>query len=110
MNTDKRMTPERRKQKREADNRYIKTEKGKRAVRRNILNYKKRHKEKNAARCKLQYHVRVGNVIKPDVCSVNDDNCDGAIHAHHDDYSKPLDVRWLCKNHHNEVHHGFIST
>lgn len=24
--------------------------------------------------------------------------------AHHDDYSRPLDVRWLCRSHHVEVH------
>ncbi len=24
--------------------------------------------------------------------------------AHHDDYSKPLEVRWLCKPHHEEHH------
>lgn len=26
------------------------------------------------------------------------------VHAHHDDYSKPLDVRWLCPTHHREHH------
>lgn len=26
------------------------------------------------------------------------------VHAHHDDYSKPLEVMWLCQTHHKERH------
>jgi len=28
--------------------------------------------------------------------------------AHHDDYSRPLDVRWLCDTHHRQ-HHGELA-
>lgn len=26
------------------------------------------------------------------------------VDAHHDDYSKPLEVRWLCRRHHQQWH------
>jgi hypothetical protein len=26
------------------------------------------------------------------------------VDAHHDDYSRPLDVRWLCRSHHKQLH------
>lgn len=29
---------------------------------------------------------------------------DEKVQAHHDDYSKPLKVKWLCKKHHYEHH------
>jgi hypothetical protein len=28
------------------------------------------------------------------------------VYAHHDDYDRPLDVRWLCPLHHNQHHHS----
>ena len=28
------------------------------------------------------------------------------VNAHHDDYAKPLEVRWLCATHHREEHNG----
>jgi hypothetical protein len=44
--------------------------------------------------------IRRGEV-KRQPCS----QCGGlGAHAHHDDYSKPLEVTWLCRWHHHEHH------
>jgi len=41
-----------------------------------------------------------------EVCGLSPDDSGGRqrIHAHHDDYNKPLSVRWLCKAHHDDWH------
>ena len=46
--------------------------------------------------------VKSGRLIRPDSCS----GCGRRVevHAHHDDYSKPLDVRWLCRRCHALEH------
>ena len=62
--------------------------------------YRERNPNKSKAHGKVSYEVRLGNLTsKPcEVCNVMPTN------AHHDDYSKPLDVRWLCSKHHKQWH------
>lgn len=48
-------------------------------------------------------------ILKPRPCEVCGETglmADGRnkVQAHHDDYNKPLDVRWLCQEHHHEWH------
>ena len=56
--------------------------------------------EKEAARRKLGKAVIRGTIVRLpcEVCGVP--NAEG----HHEDYSKPLDVRWLCRTHHMQLH------
>lgn len=58
--------------------------------------------KKVAARNAVNHALAIGELVKGE-CEVGAD-CRGSIEAHHDDYDKPLSVRWLCKKHHGEVH------
>lgn len=69
---------------------------------------KKKYIEQNPI--KRSAHIMVGNAIASgrlvkqpcEICGFQD------THGHHDDYSLPLVVRWLCAHHHKEWHaeHG----
>jgi hypothetical protein len=53
-------------------------------------------------RARRAVHVAVANgSLKRTPCEV----CGAQkVEGHHDDYSKPLDVRWLCRKHHAQWH------
>jgi len=57
--------------------------------------YKANNPIKNGARTMVGNAIRDGKLKKPDTCEACGDN-HRRIHGHHDDYAKPLEVRWLC--------------
>lgn len=67
--------------------------------------WRKTHRLKGEARMKmnarsyLHVYVKRGKVDR-----LTCEKCGAVAQAHHDDYSKPLQVRWLCKAHHHEHH------
>lgn len=81
---------------------YLKTEAGKQAKKRAIDAYRKRYPMKYAAHVITGNAIRDGNLIEASNCSVC--NSTQKIQGHHDDYTKPLDVRWLCEKCHKEWH------
>lgn len=76
------LTPERKAWKRDATRRH-----------------RERHPDKYRARTKVSNAVRDGHINKQSCACGNPD-----AQAHHTDYSKPLDVEWLCKDCHFKEH------
>jgi hypothetical protein len=79
---------------------YSQTERGRQASSAAKRRFVERNPLKKAASTAVNNAVRDGRLSKQP-CEV----CGKAqAQAHHDDYSKPLDVRWLCTTHHAEWH------
>ena len=49
----------------------------------------------------ISHAIRDGKLVRGtcEVCGT-----DINVHGHHDDYEKPLEVRWLCAKHHHALH------
>jgi len=64
---------------------------------------------KERARRILNYNISTGEIIVPDICSkcgvkpLKGTSTRRRIHAHHIDYTKPLDVIWLCSGCHAKL-------
>ena len=78
---------------------YQQTPEGKAATSRAKNNYLRRNPVKRKAVNAVNNALRDGR-LERQPC----ETCGAIAQAHHDDYSKPLDVRWLCTKHHAEWH------
>jgi hypothetical protein len=84
----------------EARSNYAKTEAGKKAKAKALKKYREKHTDRYFAHRALANAMKDGKVTKLPCFICGDKNVEG----HHPDYSRPLDVVWLCNKHHRECH------
>jgi hypothetical protein len=68
-------------------------------------NWSKKHPKECKVHRLLIQAVRIG-VVKKAPCAI----CGKSqpVVAHHEDYNKPLEVIWLCQEHHGKLHGGTV--
>ncbi|CAM0009381.1 endonuclease [Vibrio phage K367 g1] len=65
-----------------------------------IREWREKYPKKYRAQLMVNNHKRAGN-LHQEPCEI----CGSSKSvAHHDDYDKPLNVRWLCQAHHKQWH------
>jgi hypothetical protein len=82
------------------------TENGKKSMRNSYVKQRGSMPEKYKARYLLNAAVRQGVILKPGSCTI----CGSVakLAAHHEDYTKPLQVEWMCYPCHTS-HHAQIT-
>lgn len=70
--------------------------------RRTKAKYLSNHNETRLAHDAVFRAIRRGDLVRQNCEKCGKSN----THAHHEDYSRPLDVRWLCPECHAEIHFG----
>lgn len=67
------------------------------------VNYVKQYPYKVKAHSRVTAAIHSGQLVSAKICQAIGCNETKNIEGHHDDYNKPLDVRWFCR----QCHRGF---
>lgn len=81
---------------------YARSPEGRATHARALAESNRRYPERVNARAIFRRAVKRGEVTPWSCCAVPE--CDRKPQAHHPDYSRPLDVVWLCSTHHRAAH------
>ena len=81
---------------------YTKTESYAKIHKAANANWIAKHPERRKASHIVNNAIKNGKLIPWPVCAIPE--CQGKPQGHHPDYSRPLDVVWLCPKHHKQAH------
>lgn len=70
------------------------------SIREGAKRWEAKNRHKKHAHSMVGHAIRSGKLIKQPCERCGEKN----VQAHHEDYTKPLDVLWLCTKHHGERH------
>lgn len=79
-------------------------------TRRHVAKYREKYPEKDLTNKIFGAAIRSGRIVRPESCEVCGQTPPrnrlgrSAVQGHHDDYSKPLEVRWFCQPCHIQHH------
>lgn len=85
---------------------YVKTKEGRKKVYDAVYRSIKKLQYKQDARYKIRDSIKSGKIIRPKICSVC--NKKKIIEGHHPDYSKPLEVIWVCRKCHTVLDKNMV--
>lgn len=88
--------------------RYANSKEGREKKRTYAIAHKAKFPEKYQAKSAVGTAVANGSLIRPDKCSLCDNR--GVIHGHHESYAREhwLDIVWVCRSCHRNIHLGNI--
>lgn len=86
---------------------YRATDSGSVAIRKAIRKSTVKYPLKKKARTALNNAVKSGILTRPSTCSTCKQK--KQVHGHHTDYNLPLEVLWVCRQCHADLHRTMIS-
>jgi hypothetical protein len=81
------------------------SDRGREINRKAVAKYKAAHPDRLEAQKIARRALRRGEIEKPAQCQVVGCTCSEALHIHHVRYDRPKDVVFVCRGHHEEIHH-----
>lgn len=82
---------------------FLSVASGREYIREGVKRWRQQYPLARNAQAAVERAIKQGSLKPWPVCADPSCSCE-KVEAHHPDYSSPLDVVWLCRQHHKDAH------